>query len=208
MFRPQTATRRQSWYEAGAIESMKIWPTEAIPPAKACLVAVFVTLMIGAGCGGSADPLLPSSYVVPLSTVSQYFTSITQNENAMEDSTAQGSPNATIAVFFLNGDNTQKVTITVDRYSNAAAAAIWYQAAVQKSMIPGFTPITIPTIGQQSFAGTVSQNGETHVGLGAQDGIFVFGVTLAGFEATQDNINNLVSLAQAEKSAINVASGQ
>lgn len=46
------------------------------------------------------------------------------------------------------------------------------------------------------------------MGLGALDGIFVFGVTLAGFDATPANASNLVALASAQKAAIDAASGQ
>jgi hypothetical protein len=42
-------------------------------------------------------------------------------------------------------------------------------------------------------------------GLGALDGKFVFGATLAGFDATPDNVDNLVGLARAENAAIDAA---
>ena len=71
-----------------------------------------------------------------------------------------------------------------------------------------FEPITIPSVGQQSFAGSVTQGGETHVGLGALDGNFVFGATLAGFDATPDNVTNLVGLARAQNAAVDAAAGQ
>jgi hypothetical protein len=38
--------------------------------------------------------------------------------------------------------------------------------------------------------------------------VFVFGLTLAGFDATPNNADDLVALAQAEKGAIDAASGQ
>lgn len=167
-----------------------------------------------AGCGGSSgdlapsNPLLPRHYVVRLSIVNQYFDSIRQQDSTGEDSTAQGNPNATRAVFFIDDADTQKVTITVDRYNSTSDAASAYQTALEKSEeVPGFTPITIPAVGQQSFAGSVTQGMETHVGLGALDGKFVFGATLAGFDATPDNVDNLVGLARAENAAIDAASG-
>jgi hypothetical protein len=43
--------------------------------------------------------------------VSQYYNSITQEDSTGEDSTAQGDPNATRAVFFIDAADTQKVTI-------------------------------------------------------------------------------------------------
>jgi hypothetical protein len=171
--------------------------------ATACLA---LTASI-AGCGGSSG-LLPRNYVVLLSVVHQYFGSITQQDSTGEDSTAQGDPNATLAVFFLDDGGTQKVTITVDRYRTTSDASSAYQTAVKKSsQVPGFTPIVIPPVGQQSFAGTVTQHSETHVGLGALDGKFVFGATLAGFNPTPGNVTNLVGLARAEDAAIAAAAG-
>jgi len=165
-----------------------------------------------AGCGGtssaetSSDRLLPRNYVVLLKLVSHYFNSITQQESTGQDSTAQGNPTATRAVFFINDDGSQLVTITVDRYRNASDAGSAYQTAQQKSEeVPGFQPITIPSVGQQSFAGSVTQGSETHVGLGALDGKFVFGATLAGFDASQGNVDSLVGLARAQSAAIDAA---
>jgi hypothetical protein len=184
------------------------------------IASAYPALMIGmvtsiAGCGGSSggglspNRLLPGNYVVLLNIVNQYFDSITREDSTGEDSTAQGNPNATRAVFFIGGANTQKVTITVDRYRTTADAASAYQAALEKSAeVPGFTPISIPAVGRQSFAGSVTQGMETHVGLGALDGTFVFGATLAGFDATPDNVDNLVGLTRAENAAIDAASGQ
>jgi hypothetical protein len=50
--------------------------------------------------------------------------------------------------------------------------------------------------------------GETHVGLGALDRHLIVGVTLAGFDATLDDLINLVTLARAEDAAANSASGR
>lgn len=156
------------------------------------LAATYLTLTIAmmesiAGCGGSSsasttsNSLLPRNYVILLKIVNQFFDSITQEASTGEDSTAQGDPDSTRAVFFTNGDSSQKVTITVDHYRNTSNAASAYDIALQKSEeVPGFTPISIPAVGQQSFAGSVTQGTETHVGLGALDGTFVFGATLAG----------------------------
>ncbi len=54
----------------------------------------------------------------------------------------------------------------------------------------------------------MTQGGETHVGLGALDGNFVFGATLAGFDATPDNVANLVGLARAQNAAFDAAAGR
>lgn len=194
---------------------MKIRQTGTITLATACLALTIAGVTSVAGCGGSSEgfpppnPLLPRNFVVQLSSLNQYFDSITQQDSTGKDSTAQGNPNATRAVFFIDDTDTQKVTITVDRYNSTSDAASAYQTALEKSEeVPGFTPITIPSVGQQSFAGSVTQGMETHVGVGALGGKFVFGATLAGFDATADNVDNLVGLARAENAAIDAASSQ
>lgn len=180
----------------------------------AAIMALTISVAISiAGCGGSSSAadttsssLLPRNFVVLVNLVNQYFDAITQQESTGEDSTAQGNPVATRAVFFVNDSGTLLVTITADRYRNTSDAASAYQTALQKSeAVPGFTPISIPSVGQQSFAGSVTQGTETHVGLGALDGKFVFGATLAGFDATSDNVANLVGLARAQNAAIDAA---
>jgi hypothetical protein len=187
---------------------MKICLTGRVTLATACLAVIFSMMMMVAGCGGS-EPLLPSRYGVRLNVVNQYFDSIATQDSAEKDSTAQGNPNATRAVFFSDSANTQKVTVTVDRYATTSDAASAYNTALNKSEhVPGFTLVSIPAIGQQSFAGTVTQDTETHVGLGALDAVFVFGVTLAGFDATPGNVSNLVGLASAQKAVIDAASRQ
>ena len=111
---------------------MKICLTDTLATAFPALV--FGMIMMVAGCGGSVS-LLPSRYVVQLSVVSQYFGSITQQDSTGVDSTAQGNPQATRAVFFIDSANTQKVTITVDRYATChsskhrtrAISMTWHQ---------------------------------------------------------------------------------
>lgn len=152
--------------------------------------------------------LLSRNFVVSLSAVNQFFPDITQQASTGRDTTAIGKPRATRAVFFINGDGSEKVTITVDSYRNLAVAESAYQQALEASeAVLGFERISIPTVGQQAFAGTVTMDGETHVGLGALDGKLIVGVTLAGFDATSDNIANLVALARVEDAAADAAAG-
>jgi hypothetical protein len=97
------------------------------------------------------------------------------------------------------------VTISVDHYENTTDASSAYEQAVEKSKIPGFKPVSVPNLGQKTFAGTVTSGGETHVGLGALVGKLIVGVTLAGYDATPDNVAKLVALAQKEDTAARVA---
>ena len=73
-------------------------------------------------------------------------------------------------VIYETDDGSKKVTITIDQYGSLGDASSAYQQAVQKSQsVPGYKPIPVPTLGQQTFAGTVTMNAETHIGLGALD---------------------------------------
>src|SRR5215467_10071422 len=99
------------------------------------------------------------------------------------------SGTATRSVIYTTGDGSKKVTLTVDQYGSASDASSAYQQAMQKSeAVPGFTPLPPPNVGQQSFAGTATIGTETHVGLGALDGMLIVGATLAGYDATPNNI--------------------
>jgi hypothetical protein len=190
---------------------MKTRQVSSIALAGALMALTVAMVTSIAGCGssssaGTSSSLLARNFVLLVNLVTQYFDPITQQQGTGEDSTAQGNPVATRAVFFINDAGTLLVTVTADRYRNTSDAASAYQIALQKSeAVMGFIPISIPPVGQQSFAGTVTQDGETHVGMGALDGKFVFGATLAGFDATSVNVANLVGLARAENAAIDAA---
>jgi hypothetical protein len=151
--------------------------------------------------------LLPRKFVVSLRLVSQFFPEIVRTLSNGRDETAVGNPEATRAAIYANADGTKLVTVTVDRYATVEEAAAAYREALEKSeKVPGFGPISLRlNVGQQSFAGTVTMSGETHVGLGALDGRLIVGATLAGFDATPDNLINLVGLARAEDAAANAA---
>ena len=182
---------------------------------KATALLLLAYLLVPAGgqslLAQTLDPsgaLLPRYFIILLNPVSQLFSQITKQASTGRNSTAVGKPKATRAVFFTNDDGGLKVTITSDRYRSLDDAAAAYQEALEKSAsVPGFQPISIPPVGQKSFAGTVTQDGETHVGIGVLDGRFVLGATLAGFDATTDNVNNLVILAREEEAATNAAAG-
>ena len=98
------------------------------------------------------------------------------------------------------------MTITVDQYSTASAASAAYQEAVAKSKtVPGFKPVPEEKLGKNAFVGTVTQGGETHIGLGALHGMLIVGVTLAGYDSTPENTSKLISLAGEEERAAQAA---
>jgi hypothetical protein len=185
----------------------------------AALFATVVTAVTPGAIGQSFPPssaadisggLLSRKFVVSLRLVGQFFPEIVQTESTGRNSTAVGKPEATRAAIYSNADGTKLVTVTVDSYATVDGAAAAYREAVAKSeAVPGFGPISIRlNVGQQSFAGTVTMGGETHVGLGALDRQLIVGVTLAGFDATLDDLINLVTLARAEDAAANSAAGR
>ncbi len=158
------------------------------------------------GTTSTSDSVLPRSFVVPLSVVDEFFPQVTQEASTGQNLTAVGSPKATRSVIYANAENSKKVTITVDQYESSTDASSAYQHAVE-SKIPGFKPVSVPNVGQEAFAGTVTMGAETHVGLGALAGKHIIGVTLAGYDATPDNIAKLVAVARKEEAAARAAQG-
>jgi hypothetical protein len=156
----------------------------------------------------AADAILPLNVVVALGVVDQFFPEVTQTASTGANSTAVGNPTATRSVIYANGDSSKKVTVTVDEYASVGDASSAFQLALQASeAVPGFSPVAVPSLGQQSFAGTVTQGGETHIGLGLLDGALVIGVTLAGYDASSGNVTSLVSVARSEDVTAKTALG-
>ena len=151
---------------------------------------------------------LPRNVIVPLSGVSRFFPDITRETSTGPDLTATGNPKATRMVIYETGDGSKKVTITVDQYGSSSEASSAYQQAVQKSQsVAGFKPVPVPTLGQQTFAGTTTMGAETHIGLGALDHKLIVGATLAGYEATPDNVTKLVAAARMQGAAAKRTAG-
>ncbi len=146
--------------------------------------------------------LLPRDIVIPLNEVQTFFPDVTQESTTGWNATASGSPTATRSVAYTSGDGSKKVTISADAYATPADASAGYQQAVELSRaVPDVKAVPVPSLGEQAFAGSVTQNGQTHVGLGVLDGTMVVGATIAGYEATPENIARLTDLARAEVAA-------
>jgi hypothetical protein len=152
--------------------------------------------------------LLARKVVIPLRLVNRFFPEITREASTGRNPTATGNPKATRIVIYTTGDGSKKVTITVDQYGSSKDAASAYQLAVEKSQsVPGFKPVAVPNLGQQTFAGTVTMGSETHVGIGVLDDTLIVGVTLAGYDATAENIAKLVAVARMEDAVAKMALG-
>lgn len=184
-------------------------------PLRSLLVVVIATVSLTAS-GQSplpanstttvSDSLLPRNVVVPLGVVNRFFPKITRQVTTGRNLTAVGPSKATRSVIYANSDSSNKVTITVDQYANSSDASSAYQEAVQKSkLVPAFRPIPAENLGKNAFIGTVTQSGETHIGLGALHGTIIVGATLAGYDPKPENIAKLISLTREEESAAKAA---
>ena len=151
------------------------------------------------------ESVLPRSFVVSLSVVEEFFPEVSKEASTGQNSTAVGNPKATRSMIYSNADRSKKVTISVDQYESSTEASSAYEQAIEKSKIPGFTPISVPNLGQKAFAGTVTMGTETHVGLGALVGKLIVGVTLGGYDATPDNITKLIAVARKQDDAARAA---
>ena len=159
-----------------------------------------------AAATSASGSLLSREVVVPLSVVNRFFPEITREATTGQNLTAVGNAKATRSVIYANSDSSKKVTITVDQYASSSDASSAYQEAVQKSKtVPGFKPIPTENLGQNAFIGTVTQGGETHIGLGALDGTVIVGATLAGFDPTPDIIDKLISMTREEEGVAKTA---
>ena len=154
----------------------------------------------------ASDSMLPRKVVVPISTVNRFFPEVTREASTGHNLTAVANAKATRSVIYANSDGSKKVTITVDEYPTATDASSAYQEAVTKSKtVPGFKPVPAENLGQNAFVGTVTQGGETHIGLGALHGVLIVGATLAGYDPTPENTAKLISLTREEERAAKAA---
>ena len=146
----------------------------------------------------AASDMLSHNVVVPLKVVRQFFPALTRQLEAGVDAAAFGKPSATRRVIYVSGDGAQRITISVDNYTYGSEALLAYQQAAQKTQLAEFESIAISGVGQQVFGGTMKQDSETQVTITASDDKILLTVTLAGYEATTDNIAKLADLARLE----------
>jgi hypothetical protein len=148
----------------------------------------------------AADSILSSNVVVRISTVNRFFPEVTSEASTGRNLTVVANAKATRSVIYANSDSSKKVTISVDQYATASDASSAYQEAVAKSKtVPGFKPVHAENLGQDAFVGTVTQGGETHIGLGALHDALIVGATLAGYDLTPENTAKLVALTREEE---------
>ena len=147
-----------------------------------------------------ADSILSSNVVVPISTVNRFFPEVTSEASTGRNLTAVANAKATRSVIYTNSDSSKKVTISVDQYATASDASSAYQEAVAKSKtVPGFKPVHAENLDRNAFVGTVTQGGETHIGLGALHDALIVGATLAGYNLTPENTAKLIALTREEE---------
>jgi hypothetical protein len=166
----------------------------------AWIAATALTCVVSSASCVSASPppqqtLLPPDIVLDLAAVNTFFPDITHLAQTGPDKTAQGNPTATRSVFYETNGGTKRVTISVDRYRDPSAASDAYKRALQKSeAVRGFKLLKVPNLAQRTFAGTVTMNGETHVGMGVLSGNTIVGATTARYDASASLVSSLVSM--------------
>jgi hypothetical protein len=154
----------------------------------------------------TSDRTLPRNVIVPLSAISRFFPDVVREASTSRNVMATGNPKATRMVIYESGDRSKKVTITIDQYRSFDDASSAYELALRKSRsVPGYKPVRVPNLGQQTFAGTVTIDTETHIGLGALDHKLILGATLAGYDATSHNRDKLVALARMQAAVAKTA---
>jgi hypothetical protein len=142
----------------------------------------------------SSERLLRRGTIVGLFGVRALFPQITKFGSTGPNPTAPGHPLATRLVVYQNAQG-QKVTISVDLYPNHQSALTAFDEAKQQSAaVPGFSPLPSPKVGQESFAGSVTQGSEVHVGIGVLNGREVISATTAGFPSDTETFDNLTTL--------------
>ena len=167
---------------------------------RAAMLTVAAIALISLAACGDDTALLPRKAIVPVSVVTQYFPEVTNESGTGPNETRVGKPVASRSAVFTSADGKKKVTLSVDKYANADAAADAYRTAVEGSKAaPGFKPAASPNLGDEAFAGTSQVAAEMHFGLGARDGNLIVSATHAGdIPVTPDNSNNLIALAGVE----------
>ena len=178
---------------------------------SAVFIAVSEVLLLTAD-GQSPSPskasgsILSRNVVVAINVVNRFFPEVTSEASTGHNLTAVGNPKATRSVIYANSDSSRKVTISVDNYATQSDASSAYQEAVAKSKtVPGFKSVPSENLGRDAFVGTVTQGGETHIGLGALRGTLIIGATLAGYDVTPENTARLISLTREEERAAKAA---
>jgi len=140
--------------------------------------------------------------IVGLDVVRRYFPPMSTVRADGVNQNAVGHPEKTRLVVYSDDDGARLVTLSLDRHTDATAAGAAYGLAVEGSRaVESFTLLASPALGEQAFAGTVTQAGETHVGLGALSGRLVVGATVAGFDASDETVAHLTALAREQMTA-------
>lgn len=144
----------------------------------------------------STASTLPEAIAVPLSDVTEAFPEITRIGMTGVDETAIANPIATRTTFYINDDDSAKVTLSVSQYATVDDAKDAYATAVQASKdAPGFQLIEAPALGQEAFAGTSQVGDQQHFGLGGIDGRLIVAATHAGIPVSPENSAKLITLA-------------
>ena len=149
--------------------------------------------------GASAsDTTLSRNMLVSVKVVKEFFPAIARLEGSEENRSAVGQPAASRTAVYTTKDAAKKVILSVGQYANLGDALTAYQETVKTIQVPELTPIALSNVGQDVFAGIVSEGNDTRVTINTLDGDLLVGATLTGFEATTANIAKLADLTRRE----------
>jgi hypothetical protein len=87
----------------------------------------------------------------------------------------------------------------------AHASSAYHEAVVKSKAVPGFKAVPTDNLDQNAFTRTVTQGGETHIGVGALHGVLIVGATVAGYDPTLENTAMLTCLTREEERAAKAA---
>jgi len=144
-----------------------------------------------------SDFALPRNMFVSLKVVREFFPEPIRQQNAAESSAPLGKALAARTIVYANKDGSRRVLLAVSLYANPSESTLAYQEALRKTQLPEFNPIAVSNVGQQVF-GIMTQGTETQVSIYSLDDMLMVTGTLAGYDATTEDISKLVDLTRKE----------
>ena len=146
----------------------------------------------------ASDAALSRNMMVSVKVIKEFFPAINRLQSSEPDEAPVGKPAGTRTAIYTTKDGSKKVILSVGQYGNPGDALTAYQETVKRMQVPELAPIAVSNVGQNVFAGILTQGDETRVSMNTLDGDLLVGATLSGFEASTENIGRLAELTRKE----------
>jgi len=147
-----------------------------------------------------SDAELPRSMFVSLKAVKEFFPEVSRQQNVAEPTASPGKPLATRMMVYASGNGAKEVFLAISHYETPNDSGLAYQETTRKTQLPEFNPIAVSNVGQQVFGGIITQGAQTQISLYTLDDTLIVTTTLAGYDASTENISKLVELTRKEVS--------